>query len=68
MIYEKNSELKDVCKNMDKLVEVLNHRMTMLEGHVNIIKTDIQWMKRFGWVGIGLLASIFVTMVGIVLQ
>jgi hypothetical protein len=56
---EKN--FKSFYKNQEKLIDILNHRMTGLERNVFGIKTDICWLKKLLFVVTGLLSAILVS-------
>ena len=56
-------------KNFGKLINGLNHRMTELESHTNIIKndlcaikTDMKWMKKLGYYMAGIITAIFIAL------
>ena len=68
---------KDFCTNQEKLVEILNHRMTNVELNMQkmlnqmiSIKTDVSWTKKILWAIFGvaivsLMAIIIKTAFGI---
>ena len=48
-------------RNQEKLIEVLNHNMTK-------VQVDVNWLKKgMGWM-IGFMASIFLTILGILIK
>jgi hypothetical protein len=59
MKYLQPSEFKDFCTNQEKLIEILNHRMTGIEKSMFSIKTDVSWLKKLLWVMVGMSVSIF---------
>jgi len=48
MKYLKPKQFEDFCQNQEKLIEILNHRMTSMEANVNLMKNDLVWVKRIG--------------------
>lgn len=44
---------KDFCINQDKLIDILNHRMTTMEGNIGVIKNDVSWTKKLLWAILG---------------
>lgn len=58
--YIKATQFKDFCTNQNTLIEVLNHRMTQLEGHLAEMKVDVNWTKKLlcGILSILVIASV----------
>jgi len=58
---------KDFCKNQKELIQILNHRMTEMEKHMNQMKTDIAviksgdvWRNKILWLIFGgMIATLF---------
>ena len=48
MKYLTPKQFQDFCQNQEKLIEILNHRMTSMEANVNLMKNDLVWVKRIG--------------------
>lgn len=61
MRYVDKSDFHAFCENQDRLIEVLNHSMTN-------VKNDVGWLKKLAFWEAGLLASIFLTLLSIVLN
>jgi len=64
-IYVKVESFTEFCRNQEKLIEILNHRMTNLEGDtkkigntLGMVRTDVSWLKKSLWVIIGLLTTL----------
>ena len=53
--------------NQDKFAEALNHRMSNIEIRAERIDTNIIWIKKLVFTGVGILAAVFlaVVMVGV---
>lgn len=69
-VYLKVENFNDFCTNQNKLIEILNHRMTSMEEHVHVIKNDIGWAKKimwaiFGVVALGLIENFVVRFLGV---
>jgi len=58
MNYVENKDFKDMSENIERLINVLNHRVTKLEVNVN-------WLKRFAATQTGLLIAIFLAILGL---
>ena len=52
---------KEFCNNQEKLIGILNHRMTGIENSTTSIKVDVAWLKKSLWVIIGLVMAILAT-------
>lgn len=50
---------EEFCFNQDRLIDVLNHRMTDLSIVIKEIRTDVTWLKKLLWVIVGVSVSIF---------
>ena len=68
LTYEKNTDLKSVCNNMDKLIPLVNHKVTKIERDMEKLKVDMSWIKKFGSIQTGLLVALFLSLLGIVLK
>ncbi len=62
-------------KDIKKLIDILNHRMTKIEKSITAIKldsaavrTDISWLKRLLCIIVGLVGSIFLTAISIAIK
>lgn len=53
--YIQAKDFKDFCANQDMLIKILNHRMTNVEGHLSIIKVDVNWTKKLLWAILGVI-------------
>lgn len=51
----------DFCSNQEKLIDILNHRMTGIEESMITIKTDVSWTKKLLWAILGVIVVSFVT-------
>lgn len=51
----------DFCSNQEKLIDILNHRMTGIEKSMITIKTDVSWTKKLLWAILGVVVVSFVT-------
>jgi len=51
----------DFCSNQEKLIDILNHRMTGIEESMITIKTDVSWTKKLLWAILGVVVVSFVT-------
>jgi len=59
--YVNTKDFRDFCINQDKLIEILNHRITKLEVHVN-------WLKKFAGAQTALLSGILLTLLGLIIK
>lgn len=50
---------QDFCTNQEKLIEILNHRMTGMETSMMAIKVDVGWLKKLLWAIVGISTGIF---------
>lgn len=60
MRYVKQDTFEALCLNQNKLIEILNHRMTSLENSVSIMQKDVQWVKRIGIFLTGIISALTV--------
>ncbi len=61
MKYLKPQEFKDFCTNQERLIDILNHRMTGIESSMISIKNDVGWLKKLLWVIVGIAVTFFTT-------
>ena len=54
---------KQFCSNQDKLIGILNHRMTSIEKSMIGIKTDVSWTKKLLFAILGVVTISFFTIV-----
>lgn len=59
MRYLQPKQFKDFCENQEKLIEILNHRMTGMETSMMAIKVDVGWLKKLLWAIVGISTGIF---------
>jgi len=52
---------QDFCSNQDKLISILNHRMTGIEKSMIKIKTDVCWTKKLLFAILGVVVVSFFT-------
>ena len=58
-IYQKT--FQDVKSNQDKLIEILNHS-------ISVMKRDIGWIKKIqGW-QVAMITAIFISLIGILIK
>lgn len=62
--YIKAETFQQFCTNQDKLIDILNHRMTNISSSVDkmgnsmgIMKNDVGWLKKGLWVIVGLMIT-----------
>lgn len=58
--YITTKNFQDMCDNQTTLIGILNHRMTNMEGCVEIMKNDLKWIKIIGSSMCGILTAIFI--------
>lgn len=71
MVYVKNSDMQSMCQNFDKLIDVLNHRVTGLEesvrNHTVILaehSISLKWLMRISAIQASLLGGILLALLG----
>jgi hypothetical protein len=68
--YIKPNEFRDFCTNQEKLIELLNHRMTKVEEHLGSLRVDIAtiktgdaWRNKILWLIFGGMVATFLTLI-----
>ena len=61
MKYIKEKTFGEFCKQQGELVSTLNHRMTKVEEHLGVMKTDVIWLKKLLWGILGTVMTILLT-------
>lgn len=59
--YIESKTFGDFCTNQEKLIDILNHRMTSIEKSMISIKTDVCWTKKLLGVILGVVVVSFMT-------
>lgn len=59
--YIEAKEFNDFCQNQNKLIDILNHRMTKME-------VDVSWIKKFVTIQVSILTAIFLAVFGIAIK
>ena len=55
-------------KNFDKLIDSFNHKITIIEETIQLMKNDIKWIKKLGYFMATILSAIFLTLLGIMFK
>jgi len=61
--YIKAKNFQDFCTNQEKLIDILNHRMTSVEGSLISIKNDVFWLKKLLWAILGTAMTILISII-----
>jgi len=59
--YIEAKTFEDFCTNQDKLINILNHRMTSIEKSMVAIKIDVGWTKKLLFAILGVVIVSFFT-------
>jgi hypothetical protein len=59
--YIKPREFKDFAANQGKLINLLNHRMTLLE-------VDVKWIKKIMSIQTALMTGMFLSLLGVLIK
>jgi len=52
----------EFCTNQERLIDILNHRMTSIEKSMIAIKTDVAWTKKILFAILGVVVVSFFTL------
>lgn len=56
--YKEGRTLKDIDYNQRQLIDLLNHRMSLIEDSVTGMKVDVKWIKGIGYYMAGIITAI----------
>lgn len=68
VIYEKNVGIKSLCNNMDKLIPLVNHRISKIETNIEKFKIDLSWIKKFISIQTALLTALVLGLLWTLIQ
>lgn len=63
MVQVTQKNFNQFLKNQSEFAIALNHRMTDMELSVAKINTNVVWIKKLVFIGVGILAAVFIAVI-----